>query len=91
MKKIININSYNQEYKNCVEKTKNELSEIKAKLFDMMVYLALSGKWKEWEANQPVGAELNFDVGMLLDTGDENIHLIYQLYYQATETIQKMK
>lgn len=91
MTKIIDIEAYNHDYRDCLESTIKELTSIKNQLYDMMVYLALSGKWKEWEVKQPLGTEFTFDLNMLLDSGDKNIDEIFKLYEKTLETIENLK
>jgi hypothetical protein len=77
--------------KNVWNQRKKELASIKGQLYDMMVYLALSGKWKEWEAKQPIGVEFTFDLNMLLGSGDKNIDEIFKLYEKILETTENLK
>ena len=59
--------------------TADKLSECSSQFFDLGLHLALTGKWKEWSDSMPIGSEVHFDDGMLLDTGDDIITRIIKM------------
>jgi hypothetical protein len=70
MSKIIKIESYNA-YNQQLKESIVELEKIKQSLLDMSVNIAISGRWKKWSDDQPVGTEFEFTREMLSNTGDK--------------------
>ncbi len=91
MAKIVDINSYNEDYKKYLESTKADLIDFKENLYGVMINLATKGKWKEWDSKMSEGDEFNFSLDMLLNAGDKNIDLLFELYCKIEETIDGIK
>lgn len=70
MSKVIKIESYNA-YNQQLKESIVELEKIKQSLLDMSVNIAISGRWKKWSDDQPVGTEFEFTREMLSNTGDK--------------------
>lgn len=70
MSKVIKIESYNA-YNQQLKESIVELEKIKQSLLDMSVNIAISGRWKKWSDDQPVGTEFEFTKEMLSNTGDK--------------------
>ena len=91
MAKIVDINSYNEDYKKYLESTKAELIDFKENLYGIMINLATKGKWKEWDSQVEENTVFNFSLDMLLNAGDKNIDLLFELYSKVEEIIDRMK
>jgi hypothetical protein len=91
MAKIVDIESYNEDYKKYLESTKADLIDFKENLYGIMINLATRGKWKEWNSKMREGDEFTFSLDMLLNAGDKNIDLLFELFTKTDETINGMK
>ncbi len=58
-------------YKETLTKTIAYLKELEEELWSKALGLAMTGKWKEWNKSMPEGSVMQFDWGMLSNTGDK--------------------
>lgn len=69
----------NTEYQETLKQTIDLLDNIEADLFNQIVGLATSGKWKKWSDEQLIGSVFEFTEEMLRNTGDKNVDLLIEL------------
>lgn len=79
-----------KEYRESLNEIISNLSKLESELFDSMVSLAMTGKWKEWSDSQPFDTVCNFTEDMLIHTGDRNIDEIARLMYEVIFTKEKI-
>ena len=80
--KIRDIEKYRRaekRYRDTVAQVRSFLSETSEQLHGMAVDLAVSGPWREWDEEQPIGTEFCFDHEMLLESGDSNVAALVRL------------
>ena len=84
--KIIDIGGrekYDDRYRKALEGVSEELGQIEEHLMGAAIYLATSGKWREWSDGVKVGESVHFTHEMLKDTGDPNVDLLMGLLDQV--------
>jgi len=91
MAQIIDIKSYNQDYRDSLKVYKQDLIDFQENIYTMMINLATKGKWKEWDKKMKEGSEFTFSLDMLLNVGDKNIDKLFELYSKVNETVEGIK
>jgi hypothetical protein len=89
MAKVIPLN-INQAYAKSIEQTIGTLEQMESEIHFQIIALAISGKWKKWSDDQPIGTEFIFKEEMLRDTGDKNVDLLCELMDKIVEVRKKM-
>jgi hypothetical protein len=79
-----------EEYREAISRTRELLNEIQSQLHNCVIDIAISGKWKEWSDNMPIGAEFTFTEDMLKDTADNNVNEICNLLDAVIYTTEKI-
>ena len=69
----------------------DKLENFEIELNELIVGLAVSGKWKEWSDQQPIGTIFEFTEEMLKDTGDINVDAIAGLKDEVMRIKNKLK
>jgi len=87
--KIIRLSDYTQ-YRETLSQMIERITAIADEIQDNLFNLACQGKWKEWEKNQPIGTEFYVDEGMLRNTGDKNIDLLWEVLDKIEEVKKKI-
>jgi hypothetical protein len=78
-------------YRTTLANAIEELQNIESILHELIVGLALSGKWKGWSDSQPIGTTFNFTEEMLKDTGDSNVDRLFSLRDELISVKEKLK
>jgi len=87
--KIISLTDYT-EYRETLSQVIEKISAISDEIQDNLFNLACHGKWKEWDKQQPIGAEFYVDENMIRDTGDKNIDLLWEMLDKINEIKEKI-
>ena len=87
--KIVSL-KYNSQYKNTLSKLINQLDSLSKRIHENLFNLACLGKWKEWDAAQPIGTEFYVDDEMLRNTGDKNIDHLWEVLDKIKEVKEKI-
>lgn len=72
--KIIQFDNYfrpSVRYQKTLREFADKLESVSEEFFGIALNLAVSGKWKKWDASMPIGASFSFSEDMLFGTGDE--------------------
>ncbi len=88
-KKVINLREKN-DYNNRLKETFDFLEKVENDLVTEMINLAISGKWKKWSDEQPIGTEFSFTDEILKDTGDENINILCDLREELIKITERL-
>jgi hypothetical protein len=88
-KKVINLRDKN-DYNNRLKETFEFLEKVENDLVTEMINLAISGKWKKWSDEQPIGTEFSFTDEILKDTGDENINILCDLREELIKITERL-
>jgi hypothetical protein len=89
-KKVINLREKN-DYNNRLKETFEFLEKVENDLVSEMINLAISGKWKKWSDEQPIGTEFSFTDEILKDTGDENIDMLCELREELINITERLR
>ena len=76
--KIIDFKGYAQ-YNKKLSEIMEMVNDLGDDIYNSMFGLACLDKWKAWDAEQPIGAEIYVTDEMLRNTGDKNIDLLWQI------------
>ena len=87
--KIINFNG-TAEYNNKLSKIMELVDNLSSEIYEGLFPLAVMGKWKEWDADQPIGSKLHVDEDMLRNTGDKNIDILWELLDKVKEVVERI-
>ncbi len=68
-----------EEYNKILAAIITKLKGLDGYILDSCLKLALSGEWKQWSDEQPVGTIFSFNEAMLRKTNDENINTLLHL------------
>ncbi|MDR1780258.1 MAG: hypothetical protein LBR50_05940 [Tannerella sp.] len=81
--KIVPFNS--RAYSDKLHETADKLQDLTGELFGCALELALAGKWRDWDNEQPIGTIFEFTEEMLCDTGDKNVDMLMDAYFKVKE------
>ena len=87
--KIINIKDY-AEYNERLSEIMKTVNDLTEEIHESLFNLACLDKWKEWDANQEVGAEIFVTDDMLRNTGDKNIDLLWKILDKIMDVKEKI-
>lgn len=90
MTKIIDLQHFLQ-YQNYKNEVLARLREMQDELMGMMIQMAVAGKWKKWNDEQPIGTTFEFTMEMLGQIGDNNIDSLMSLFIDVENTIGKLE
>ena len=68
-----------QDYLDTLEETKEIIRQYEDTLFAQAVSLCCCSCWSDWHDTIKVGEEVEFDMEMLRDTGDENVVALVEM------------
>ena len=87
--KIINIKDQ-AEYQEMLSAIMKKVNDFSNEIYEDLFPLALLDKWKDWDAEQPVGRKLNVDEEMLRNTGDKNIDILWELLDKIEDITERI-
>jgi hypothetical protein len=87
--KIINLKD-NAEYNKKLSEIMELVNNLSGEIYEGLFPLAVTGKWKEWDADQPIGSKLHVDEEMLRNTGDKNIDILWELLDKVEDVIERI-
>jgi uncharacterized protein YyaL (SSP411 family) len=84
MTKVINLQDYQgkAKYADIIKETHVFLDETQEKMDGLMINLSAQGVWKETFDKYKEGETFTFTQDMLENTGDNNIELLWELYFK---------
>ena len=78
-------------YRELLGELASRLEETSGSYSETAFNLAISGKWKEWEASKPVGSVVNLSEDMMMGTGDEFVEGAINLSVAMTDLAEKIR
>jgi hypothetical protein len=78
-------------YADAVCETVLSLEEMNLALADAAFQLAISGVWRDWEKEQPVGAVVQLDHAALYEAGDERVRALVRLAEQVADVTKFLR
>jgi hypothetical protein len=78
------------DYREYLEMIHNELEDLAIQIDGYAFNLAVKKAWREWDSDQPQGAEFQVDSGMLLDCPDERVRKLAALAIHIRDTLEEI-
>ncbi|MFH1729785.1 MAG: hypothetical protein ABIA04_15340 [Pseudomonadota bacterium] len=92
--KVIKLQKYSKKksiYEALIKETINGLEALIDEFDHLAFSLAVNNKWQEWDEAQPVGTIIDYDMEMLLQTGDPKVTMIMKLRNKMVETLKALE
>ncbi len=90
MGKTIDLIPYTEQYKQSMEEAITMLTDFEEQLFNNALYLLVSGKWRKWADEQPIGTIFNFREKEMLEAGDKNAIALLELKEKVVEVMERI-
>jgi hypothetical protein len=90
-RKIIEFSDHmSPDYRQYLESILDELEEMAIEIDGYAFNLAVKKAWREWDAEQPQGAEFAVDSQMLLECPDERVRSLATLSVRIREALEDL-
>ena len=91
MGKTIDLIPYTEQYRQSMAEAVTMLADFEQQLFDNALYLLITGKWRKWADEQPVGTVFNFREKEMLEAGDKTATALLELKEKVVEVMEELK
>jgi len=90
MGKVVELVPFTEAYNNGMREVIEMLTSFKEQLFNEAIGLLMSGRWRKWSDEQPLGTIFNFREKEMLEAGDKTVNELLKLKEKVEELLGKM-
>lgn len=90
MGKVVELVPFTEEYNNSMRSAIEMLTGFKEQLFNEAIGLLMTGRWRKWSDEQPVGTLFNFREKEMLEAGDKTVNELLELKEKVEELLGKI-